>query len=199
MRGSVHRCLQSDVGVQISMGVSSTGLNTSGSESSQFGSGDIHFDGPEVGESLLEGRLEVPSVGSSIHDSQPTPSSPRISIRKTPATGSADLFGGLEDTGWSPLLKSWKAEDRSLLESAWRKSSLKTYYRPWKDWLEWCSRHKFSPMKPRTSVVAGYLSYLFRIRKLSPATIKVHKSVIVSFGDPLNEGNLSSTPMVATC
>ncbi|CAK1598323.1 unnamed protein product [Parnassius mnemosyne] len=52
------------------------------------------------------------------------------------------------------------------------------------------------PEKPDPADVAQYLSFLHRVKHFAPRTIKLHKSVIATMGDPLRREEISSHPLV---
>lgn len=105
-------------------------------------------------------------------------------------------FGGLEGTGWIRLIKDLQPEDVELLQSAWRPSTWKTYSSAWKDWLKWCRSVGVIPDNPTPLEVARYLSYLFRVKKVSYSTILVRKSVITTFANPEGEHKIGNHPMI---
>lgn len=86
--------------------------------------------------------------------------------------------------------------DVDLLQAAWRDSTWRTYSSAWKPWVEWCRQNGANPSHPRPQQLVSYLGILSRIKKLAYPTILVHKSVIVSLSDPVQERSLSSHPLV---
>ncbi|KAJ2939194.1 hypothetical protein O0L34_g8508 [Tuta absoluta] len=99
-------------------------------------------------------------------------------------------------TGWNELLQSWPHSLRSVVESSWRISTLKTYKNAWSRWTNWCHSRSINPKDPTAAEIAFYLAHLFRSVKLSYKTILVHKSVIVNFSNPLKSAELSSHTLV---
>ncbi|CAG9762175.1 unnamed protein product [Ceutorhynchus assimilis] len=63
---------------------------------------------------------------------------------------------------------------------------------PWKNWLVYARENNVSPKDPDPSKVALFLSYLYRVRKLAPTTIKLYKSVIATFANPIKNECISS-------
>lgn len=88
---------------------------------------------------------------------------------------------GLEDSWWEQVTKEWSHKERQLIRSSWRASTLKTYKPAWNRWLIWCKNNSVQPRNPPPEMVARYIAHLFINEGLSPKTILVHKSAIVSF------------------
>ncbi|VEN53297.1 unnamed protein product [Callosobruchus maculatus] len=195
-RSRIYRCVQSSLEFQSCLDFPTASLDTQSPLPPQLRSGDLHFGGATMGEGLLETRSEEQSHCSSHPDSQcKSPPVGKPDGQASP-TISQNIFGGMENTWWASTTRSWPEEDRSLLEKAWRKSTLKTYSSPWKQWLAWCAKIKSDPMQPEAGVLARYLSFLFRVKCFAPATIRVHKSVIVSLVDPVHGEALAASSLV---
>lgn len=155
----------------------------------------ISVSGPEMGENLLESGTTPKSPVPTIDDIQPTPSPGRSTDRET-TTGCRDTrFAGMEGSGWTRLVGSWHENERTLLESAWRKSTLKTYGVAWEKWRAW-SKDKCAVDNPEPSDLARFMSYLHNETKLAPSTIAVHKSVVSTFANPVKSEALSGHPVV---
>lgn len=191
----VYRRFQQDMGVQVSMGLPTTVIDPTSASPPKSSEGCIHFDRPAMGESILEVGPSVTSNRPPISNSKCSPPSARLD-NPNKANESRSLFGGLEGTGWSIVTKNWSKDDCNLLQRAWRNSSLKTYSAPWKLWLTRCQLLGLDPNEPDAASVAQHLSFLFREKKLSPNTIKLHKSVIATFASPFNQGAISNNLLV---
>nr|CAH7718718.1 unnamed protein product [Callosobruchus chinensis] len=195
-RSSVYGCVQSPLEFQPCLDFSPASSGTESPLSPQLRSGDLHFGGAEMGEGLLETRSEEQSYGSTHSNLQcKSPPAGKSDGQASPAI-SQNIFGGMENTWWASATKDWPQEDRSLLEKAWRRSTLRTYSSPWKQWLVWYAKIKSDPMKPEAGVLAQYLSFLFRVKRFAPTTIRVHKSVIVSLVDPVRGDVLAASSLV---
>ncbi|CAH0551341.1 unnamed protein product [Brassicogethes aeneus] len=171
----LHRCIQSKM-------VFSTGVGIS-SPKSEPRERNLYFNNTKMGTRFLAGRSEGSSASTSITNSNQhlTDMSTSMPLKQAHQLN----------------LEAWKIqEDAKLLESSWRESSLKTYSAPWKQWLVWSSKENVSPNDPSPNQVAQYLSYLHRKKKLAPTTIKLHKSVIATFSNPLKSENITNDPTV---
>nr|CAI5840004.1 unnamed protein product [Callosobruchus analis] len=164
--GDFHQCFQQTMELPSGMGFPTTMSHPSTIETSQSCFRNLHCHSPRL-----------------VH--KPTaPPKPLIKV------------GSLEDTGWSKAINHWKNEDAQLLISSWRQSTLKTYSAPWKEWLLWASKKNITPQNPTSDQLAQYLGFLHRVKKLAPATIKLHKSVVANFANPMESENLSNSPVV---
>lgn len=102
----------------------------------------------------------------------------------------------MESTGWSNEIAKWSESERTLLQSAWRPSTLKTYQPAWRTWLKWTLENNVSSKTPNPGDLARYLIYLHNVKKLAPKTILVHKSTVATFTKPCNTPALSDHPLV---
>lgn len=193
---SFHRRLQQDMGIQVSMDLSTPFADSSSASTSKSCQRLIHPNCSTLGESILEVRSEISSHRPPISNTEPTSSPQRPYNPNESIESSKPTFGGLEGTGWSLLTKNWAEEDCNLIQKAWRNSSLKTYKAPWKTWLARCKDLGLNPNKPDAASVAQHLSFLFRVKKLSSSTIKLHKSVIATFADPVIRDSITDSPVV---
>nr|CAH7736516.1 unnamed protein product [Callosobruchus chinensis] len=67
--------------------------------------------------------------------------------------------------------------------------------------IDQCDTQHFSEVgrtadRPGGEELAQYLGYLFRVNKLSPATIKLHTSVVATLANPINTESISRHPLV---
>lgn len=194
--GSIHQRVQQTLEVQVGMGVPTTSSHSEGSASSQQVIGNLHSSCPALGECVLESRSEEQSRGGSDTPKELVPVLDRSVYRSASTQGGRPSFGGLEGTGWTPLISDLLAEDVDLLQSAWRESTLKTYNSAWRQWRSWCKQSGVRSDKPSASEICSYLSFLFRVKKLALSTILVHKSVVVSLSSPENGERLSAHPLI---
>ncbi|KAJ8915458.1 hypothetical protein NQ315_003221 [Exocentrus adspersus] len=192
----LYRRLQQGLGFSAGMGVPSTLPDSQGSVPPQLGERVVYTDSSTVGESILATGFEDSSASSSLSYSQPPTPSRRCSDPLTSGSRHRPSFGGLEGTGWGKCVETWPQADRNLLESAWRKSSLKTYAAPWTQWVTWSRSQGISFDNPDPMILARYLGYIHRIKKLALSTIKLHKSVITTFANPVEGESLSRHPVV---
>ncbi|XP_049872880.1 uncharacterized protein LOC126371606 [Pectinophora gossypiella] len=81
-------------------------------------------------------------------------------------------------------------------KSSWRKSTLQTYKPIWSRWCQWASKNDIRIDNPDPEDVAKYLCFLYRVIKLAPRTIAVHKSVVANFSNPSRAQELASHPLV---
>lgn len=194
--GSLHQCIQPNLELPFSLGVSPSTSYTQGASSSQQSVWDVSSSSPSLGDSVLEKRPQTQSIRSSLPDIQPEQESSGLVNQPAATKSSRIVFRGLEDTGWSKLVTGLDPNDIILIQSAWRDSTWRTYGAAWKQWVSWCKQNGITPSGPRPQEVATYLGYLSRIRKLAPATILVHKSVVVTLADPTRENRLAGHPLV---
>lgn len=194
--GDIHQCVQSRMAVPAGMGIPTSTPDSQSATTPKQGIGVVSSGGTPLGACVLAGRSEAPIERGSLSDLQCEPTSDRL-VNQSPSTevGRA-LFRGLEGTGWSQLISTLDPEDVSLLQSAWRDSTWRTYESAWKQWISWCRKNRASSSSPQPQELATYLGFLERVRKLAYATILVHKSVIVTLADPMQENHLSSHPIV---
>lgn len=196
-RGVIYERFQSEVGVQVSLGVSPTISNSSSFTALERRAGHVCNNSTQMGQIVLESGSPSEGYSSTLSDPQPATSSQGLvdancSLRSEPVK-----IGGLEDSGWSALVKDWSPEYISLIESSWRKSTLRTYKSAWERWRCWCSLNSIYHLKPTADQVALFLGYLHKKLHLAPKTIKVHKSVICTFSDFSNAAKLRSHPIIA--
>lgn len=150
----------------------------------------------EVAEGLLATRLNTPITRTPNANIEPGISAYRHSNRPTTSQNSGPGNGSMENWGWDSILNSWNEEEKKLLLSGWRASTLSTYKPAWERWCRWALTNNTHPNKPSPNQLARYLAQLFINEKLSYSTILVHKSAIVTFCNPTTEEKLSSDFLV---
>jgi hypothetical protein len=192
----VRRCFQQNMAVQSGLDFSPSVNNSSSTSPPKPCERNIYHNSATVGESILEVRSEDESSGPPVPDSQPQSSPVRLDIPSGSSERPKLTLGGLEDTGWSTITADWHDEDLELLRQSWRPSTLKTYSAPWKTWLDRYRALGLGPYNPDGNSVARHLGYLFRIKKLSASTVKLHKSVIANFANPTKRESISNNIFV---
>lgn len=98
--------------------------------------------------------------------------------------------------GWQSLLTAWDEDERDLLLSSWRKSTLSSYRPAWNRWIEWCAKNNIIVSKPDPTDLARYLANLSSKEGLSYGTICLHRSVISTFCEPYLNYKLSENVIV---
>ncbi|XP_073958848.1 uncharacterized protein [Choristoneura fumiferana] len=193
---SVLRRLKPNLELQASLGFPATVPNSQSPSPYESGHGDIFNRSPEVGQSILAGGSEEPSSVTPTHDMEPREGSDRRCNRISPDEGGGHDTGSLEMWGWSRDIETWSTQQKSLLLSSWRPSTLKTYEAAWKRWFLWAQNNNVNHTAPTGSILARYLSDLHQKDGLAYSTILVHKSVVSSLCNADDSGTLSSHKLV---
>lgn len=188
----ISQRVPSPMGLQSGMVIPATEPNTPGTISTEHCERSIHSDSSKVEQGILAGRPSIQSPSRSVSHPEPSTSFDRYENRNTPTGNSGHSFGSMADFGWTDEIKDWSVEEKSLLLSSWRKSTLNTYRPAWKKWKNWCTTKSISYRNPSPEQVARYLAYLHNGEGLSYRTILVHKSVIATFTKFLEKSDLSS-------
>lgn len=192
----IHRCLQQEMEFQPRLRIPTTRAYST----SLTPPGPVHRDlpsrSPQLGENVLEPSAKRKIHNSSYDDTQPRKSPNRLKDKATTASSSNATIAGLANTGWSNLLKDWSQHNISLLESAWRDSTKKTYKHAWSRWENWCHYNQLPIQEPPINQIAQYLCHLYQEEKLAFRTILVHKSVIVNFAKPLQTEAVNNHPLI---
>lgn len=190
------RCIQRAVVLQASMGLSTSVSHATSAVCAQPSNRQVHCGESSMGERTLEGRPQSPGAEPTIYNSPAEECSDRHVHRPSTSADREPVIGGLADSGWSSLLSDWPPSLASLVESSWRKSTLKTYKYAWVKWISWCKDNIINCKSPSADTVAKYLAYLYRTEGLNYSTILVHKSVVTNFANPLGAESLSSHPLI---
>lgn len=193
-----HQRLQSKLGVPSSLGVPTPTSHSQSTSTPKQGVRDLPSSSTALGESILEERPKTQSFGSPIPDQQSSSAPNRPLHQLSSTTSERSSFRGLEGTGWTKLVRNLNPNDISLLQTAWRDSTWRTYGSAWKQWVTWCKQNGAESSRPQPYQVASYLGYLARTKKLAYPTILVHKSVVVTLADPSQEHHLASHPLITT-
>lgn len=187
--------IQSTVEFQTGLGFSATSPSTTCSASPREEQRSLPICSTQMGEDFLEGRAKTTRVMST-NDNMEQPETPdKLDNRQSASSSQKAVFAGLENSGWSNLTASWPDEDKKLLESSWRKSTLKTYKPAWERWQRWSEKH-CNTNDPEASDLAKFICFLHTELNLAPRTIAVHKSVVTMFANPTRTSELSNHPLV---
>ncbi|XP_050673481.1 uncharacterized protein LOC126971302 [Leptidea sinapis] len=175
-----------------SMVVPPAKLDSSGIAALKRGSGPLHIDSPTMDEILLDSRHPAQSNTSPVSHCKSSQSTGRHKDVDASTSNTRNPVGSVADFGWSEVIEDWSEEDKALLLSSWRKSTLNTYAPAWRKWKEWCAKGSTNFKFPSPTEVARYLAYLHNVEGLAYRTILVHKSVISIFTNITNNVDLSS-------
>lgn len=193
----IHERIQSELGLQTSLGVPSTCVDATSPTASQQCRRDVRDHSTQVGEVFLESRSAQEGHCSTLSNSQPAASFTRFDVSSSSSRSNQIIFGGLENSGWSSLIKDWSPDNVALLENSWRKSTLRSYKSAWDRWVRWCTSNSVCHSNPSATHLALFLCHLHKNLNLAPRTIKVHKSVVCIFSNPSNLISLGSHPLVS--
>lgn len=189
---AISQCLLSKVGLQASVAVSTTEFDSTGTIPPQHVSRSIHLNCSELEEGILDGRSASSSYSRPTSHTGPTVS-PNRHENENPSSGSTEHPpGSLADFGWDDIIKDWSDQEKSLLMSSWRKSTINTYIPIWKKWRTWCVANSINFKNPDPVTIARYLAYLHNEEGLAYRTILVHKSVIATFTSAASSSTASS-------
>lgn len=180
------------VGVQAGLGVPTAESDPASSFPTQYSERQVHFDRSEMGQSVLAGRLEASSTSKTVPDSTPSASSVGYGNGCSSPRNSENSSRGVADFGWADVIENWSNDEKTLLLSSWRKSTMNTYQSAWKKWKGWCDTNAINHKRPGPAEVARYLAYLHNNQGLAYKTILVHKSVIATFTNVSTSIDISS-------
>lgn len=192
----LSRRVQQILALRPSLDFSATGPPASSATTSQLSIGQFHSSSTQVDEAVLAARFEEPSSHPSCEDTQlgDIPSGHEYSeasgSREQPPPGSLAHFG------WDSLTETWSSQEKDLLLSCWRVSTLKTYAPIWSKWTQWCQQNNLNSRRPAPSDVARYLAKLYLTDNLAYRTILTHKSAIASVCETISDVKISSNNLV---
>lgn len=192
----LSRRVQQILELRPSLGIRSTGPSTSNPSTPQQGIGSIHHNSTQVEKAFLASGSEKPGPITTHEDQEPEENlsghgdEPAASSRQQSSAGSLAHFG------WDSLTEDWSPQEKELLSSCWRASTIKTYTPIWRKWCLWCQQHKVNFRLPKPADVARYLAYLFLTEKLAYRSILVHKSAIASICETISSIKISSNHIV---
>ena len=179
--GRVLRRIQSKVAISTSVGVSSTQPNTTGTQSLELSRGHIHTDSTILDKVRLDARSQGQSLGGSPEYKEFVQKPDRSDDQQYSTAGKQAATPGLESWGWADQVAQWTCEEKELLKSSWRESTLNTYKAPIKRWIAWCKTYHIDQRAPEGKDVARFLAKLFLKDKLAYNTILLHKSAISTY------------------
>lgn len=190
------QCSSKTVELPLSVGLSTTILNSESTGAYESSCRNIPAGGPSLGTRVLESRPSESSNSTPVHCRESATSSPRC--HDQPAASGCQGYNSrdMEMWGWSEALRTWTEEQKQLLRSSWRPSTLNTYKPAWARWTRWCQTNRVKTSHPSGSDVARYLADLHNIEGLAYNTILVHKSVISTFCNSEQSSRLSSHILV---
>lgn len=194
--GNVSRRSESEVAVQNSLGIFSSMLNPESPIPPKRCNRDLLDCSAQMGQGFLASRSESQSPSSASHNLGPQQSPDR---RNNPGTSSEcgrNDTRSMEMWGWTRDLLNWSPDQRNLLKSGWRKSTLNTYKYAWTRWCKWTDENNVNVSNPSGSDLARYLSDLHQREGLSYNTILLNKSVVATFCNINNSGSLASHKLV---
>lgn len=179
--GSISQCILSPVEFPPSLDISPTKFDSASTKPFEHSSRTLHNNSTEMDKGILDGGPQATSPRTSTENQKSATSTDRHADRCAPTTNSGHSPRGLADFGWSEMMNDWTEQEKSLLMSSWRSSTLKTYTPIWRKWKIWCSSNSINFKHPTPANVARYLAYLHNVEGLAYRTILVYKSVIATF------------------
>lgn len=192
----VPRCVQFNLELPTSMDIPPAVPHSPSVDAPQQGDRSLSTCGSQVGESILAGGSEITSHCTPLHSDEPETVSDRHYDRIAASQSSGHDTRNLEMWGWDDKIKTWNSNQISLLKSAWRPSTWKTYKAPWNRWVTWAKLNKINPTRPTGAELAQFLADLYLKLKFSYNTILLHKSVISTFCNAELSGKLSENVLV---
>lgn len=150
----------------------------------------------QVEETLLAPGPEEPRSYTTYENKEPDNNTSGHKDRSPSGSSSEPTAGSLAHFGWDTLTYNWSIEEKQLLSTCWRASTLKTYTPIWNKWSKWCSQNNLNCRSPAPAEVARYLAKLCLTDRLAYRTILVHKSVIASICETLSDIKISSNHLI---
>lgn len=182
--------IQSTLALPSSMGVSTTQSITTGVTPSQQFNGEIHNNCPNLESVFLETRSTGQSTRKANSNLQLTEGSNRPDYGSLSTSGGPIGITGVASWGWNDTIKDWQDDEKQLLQSSWRTSTLTSYAPAIRRWIEWSGRNNVNFRAPRGQDVAKFLANLFIQHSFAYNTILVHKSAISTYcGNPVELSN----------
>lgn len=189
------RCVRPSMVISTSLGLPTTLSDATRTEPLEQCIRDISSSSSSVGTSILATGPETKSVRPTTHDLELTPSTSGCNVRPSSSEGRRDDSGSMEMWGWSDDLPNWSPEQKKLLLTSWRPSTLKTYRPAWNRWCEWARTKGVAPTNPSGSDLGRFIIDLHLIHKLSYNSILLHKSVVSTMCNT-HSSHLSSDSVV---
>lgn len=179
--GRVLRSFQPQMELPTRVGISPTQFNTKSTNSSKQCNRDVHLNSTSGDQMFLVTRPASESHNRTTSNKEPTEGPNRPDNRPLSGTIGPLISPCLENWGWADQVAHWSIEERNLLKSSWRTSTLTTYKAPISRWLSWCDTNKINPKATEAQQVARFLAKLFLKDKLAYKTILLHKLAISTY------------------
>lgn len=195
-RSAISRCSQPSLELSTRLGVSSSMSGSEGIATHEYGERNLSPRCASLGARILASRSEEESSVTSPHDLEPSRSPQRHSNFAAASERTRYDSRGMEMWGWSRNLTEWSDEQKNLLKSGWRDSTLKTYKSAWGRWCNWIKDNGVDMNCPTGSDLARYLSDLYQKEGLAYKTILLHKSVVSTMCNTESSGSLSNHSLV---
>ncbi|CAG9137918.1 unnamed protein product [Plutella xylostella] len=195
-RSAISRCSQPSLELSTRLGVSSSMSGSEGISTHEYGERNLSSRCASLGARILASRSEEESSVTSPHDLEPSRSPQRHSNFAAASERTRYDSRGMEMWGWSRNLTEWSDEQKNLLKSGWRDSTLKTYKSAWGRWCNWIKDNGADMNCPTGSDLARYLSDLYQKEELAYKTILLHKSVVSTMCNTESSGSLSNHSLV---
>lgn len=192
----ISQCIQQVMELRPGMDISATQSNTSGASPSESSLRSLHNSSSQVEETVLGNRPSLESSRQASGDQGLACQLDGHNDRQGTSTDQGPGITSLAGFGWETLLKEWTDQEKTLLEGAWRKSTLKTYRPIWAKWSVWCSQNNVDKLVPSPIQVARYLASLHIEHGLAYRTILLYKSVISSMCEPTCQDKISQNSIV---
>lgn len=192
----LSRRVQQILALPTCMAVPAAQPNTQGTGSPQFSLRSVHSSSTQVDEAFLEARPEESGSETSRETQKSREDAGGHSDNATAGTSQQVTPGSLAHFGWDVLTDTWTPQEKQLLSSCWRQSTIKTYAPIWSRWVRFCQENCINFRLPEPVNVARYLGYLFLTDGLAYRTILVHKSVIASVCETISDVKITANPIV---
>lgn len=193
---SICRRVQQTMAISPRLDISSPSHDTENTPPLDIELRHIPPSGSEVGANILESGTQAAGTEPPVYNTESSQPPGRLENNESSTGSGRAMFAGMEGSGWASLVKSWPSDSQTLLETSWRKSTLKTYNSAWQRWKLWASDNNCNLCDPSAEEVAKYICFLHKTVKLAPKTIALHKSVVVTFANPENADKLNSHPLI---
>lgn len=189
------RCVQLSLEFPTSMGVSSALSDSSSPDALKSGHRNLSDGSAALGKGFLESGSQIPGHRTPVYTDEFKTVPSRHEDRAATSESTRHGSGGMEVWGWSETISSWNSNQISLLKSAWRPSTWKTYKVAWNRWLLWTKQNNINPVRPNGGQLAQFLADLYLKFKFSYNTILLHKSAISTLCNT-QSGRLSEDVLV---
>lgn len=189
------QCFSASLELQPRLAISTAKSDTASAVTSELCPRSVHINSSEMEQTFLDSRPTTASSSTTIPDTRFVESLNRHKNWPASARDEKHTLGSMVDSRWLDLIQDWSEEEKSLLLTSWKKSTIRTYITAWNKWKKWCIGQSVDFKDPPPSSVARYLAYLHNNQRLAYRTILVHKSAISTF-TKTSEQNISSNFLV---